>query len=484
MSNNYFRTMYCLAVLGLGLVTSIGLIFVYLQFNPWPNLSLRPLPYRDNDTQPISESETRPNLNVSQQPPVVNAPEVLLQPTTIPEEAFVHGFTVLDNIYLCNGTFYVVTADPSTFPPRHRLLSVPLFLGPGVVGFEPTDAQLRFVDPVTADEIFGPAIARIDGVSIVVYDPVQFMTHFYHWFGEIILGAWRVYSHIALAQGVAPSALPLPRRVILPFIENDEWRDKAGVDGALMRAAFPMAAIEQAAYWKDLMRLGTTVVFERIVLVSRYTAHTHPFGGVWYKMIAGTMNVTAPPDFWAPVRASMWRNVFGFVPSSGDPDPAGAASGVRPLVTYISRQGGGRRLDERDHLALVQTLRELEADGLCAFHLAAMERMSLRDQIELASRSTILVGVHGNGLTHQLWMPPSVRSTVIEIFVPNGYVFDYELLARNMGHRHYAVWNDTFRTYEEGTYHKATTQLGFTELAIPVHAPTIASIIRTRLSLE
>jgi hypothetical protein len=46
------------------------------------------------------------------------------------------------------------------------------------------------------------------------------------------------------------------------------------VDGALMRAAFPMGAIEQAAYWKDLMRLGTTVVFERIVLVSRYTAHT------------------------------------------------------------------------------------------------------------------------------------------------------------------------------------------------------------------
>lgn len=46
-------------------------------------------------------------------------------------------------------------------------------------------------------------------------------------------------------------------------------------------------------------------------------------------------------------------------------------------------------MDERDHLALVQTLRELEADGLCAFHLAAMERMSLRDQIELASRSTV-----------------------------------------------------------------------------------------------
>lgn len=179
------------------------------------------------------------------------------------------------------------------------------------------------------------------------------------------------------------------------------------MDGPLMRAAFPDAAIEQAGYWKDLAKLGTTAVFERIVLVNRNSAHKQcvsflscfrprftylfahvgsRFGGVWFKMIAGTMNVSAPDDFWAPVRASVWQNVLGAAPGQGvekDSVPG------RPLVTYISRQGSGRRLVEKDHEGLVAALRELESAGICEFELAAMERLTLRDQIELVSRSTV-----------------------------------------------------------------------------------------------
>jgi hypothetical protein len=40
-----------------------------------------------------------------------------------------------------------------------------------------------------------------------------------------------------------------------------------------MRAAFPGMAIEQAAYWDDLKKVGTTVVFERVMLVNRSAAH-------------------------------------------------------------------------------------------------------------------------------------------------------------------------------------------------------------------
>jgi hypothetical protein len=41
----------------------------------------------------------------------------------------------------------------------------------------------------------------------------------------------------------------------------------------MMRAAFPGASIEQASYWHDLARLGTAVVFERVLLVNRASAH-------------------------------------------------------------------------------------------------------------------------------------------------------------------------------------------------------------------
>lgn len=46
--------------------------------------------------------------------------------TTIPRGAHSHGFTLFDNLYLRNGTFYVLTPDPLKFPPRRWLLALPL----------------------------------------------------------------------------------------------------------------------------------------------------------------------------------------------------------------------------------------------------------------------------------------------------------------------------------------------------------------------
>jgi protein O-GlcNAc transferase len=45
------------------------------------------------------------------------------------------------------------------------------------------------------------------------------------------------------------------------------------MDGPLMRAAFPFASIEKSDYWQDLLDLNVTVVFDRVMLVNRHTAH-------------------------------------------------------------------------------------------------------------------------------------------------------------------------------------------------------------------
>ncbi|EDR06832.1 uncharacterized protein LACBIDRAFT_299736 [Laccaria bicolor S238N-H82] len=112
-----------------------------------------------------------------------------------------------------------------------------------------------------------------------------------------------------------------------------------------------------------------------------------------------------------------------------------------------------------------------------------MERMSLQDQIALPAKSTIIVGVHGNGLTHQLWMPPSDRSTVIENFDPPSYALDYEMLARNMGHKHYAVQNNSLLTFSKGETHEGVHHTeGFHGNEIPVHGPAVAQAIRQRLT--
>ena len=87
-----------------------------------------------------------------------------------------------------------------------------------------------------------------------------------------------------------------------------------------------------------------------------------------------------------------------------------------------------------------------------------MDKLSRDEQIRLAARTTvsysqrlsvfiadqqIMMGVHGNGLTHLLWMnTQNPRSTVIEFFYPGGFAEDYEFTSRALGIRHYGVWDD------------------------------------------
>lgn len=57
--------------------------------------------------------------------------------TTIPGHAVAHGFTVLDNVYLRGGTFFIVTKNANAFPERRFIISRPVELGLGID--EPTD---------------------------------------------------------------------------------------------------------------------------------------------------------------------------------------------------------------------------------------------------------------------------------------------------------------------------------------------------------
>ncbi|KAG2003141.1 hypothetical protein CC2G_003768 [Coprinopsis cinerea AmutBmut pab1-1] len=398
-----------------------------------------------------------------------------------------NGFNVFDNLYLLNGTLYVVTSNPDLFLPRDRILSRPVFPGDPNTDNQPTDKELQFVSPGKAESLFLQRPVVLSGPSMLFYDLDSFINHFYHWWGEVVLGSWRVYSALSPREGPV-ELLPLPQRFIMPFMSNGNWRDPPGLDAPLMRAAFPNAAIEQADYWQDLIDLQVPVVFQRAVIANRVASSSHPNNAQWFKMISSTMDVEAPENFFEPVRKRIVMNLLGDLPVIDNDglvlSPTGMASD-KPVVTYISRQGGGRRLEANAHGALLVVLEQLEEDGICELQVPRMEELTLSEQVKLAARSTIILGVHGNGLTHQLWMSPSPRSTVIEIFYPEGFLFDYEMLARNMGHKHYAIWNDTSLTYPKGSYHHIEWKVNdddFQGSSIPVHAPLVADIIRERLT--
>jgi hypothetical protein len=261
-------------------------------------------------------------------------------------------------------------------------------------------------------------------------------------------------------------------------VESDaEWRDKAALNGPLMRLAFPGCTLEHAWQWKDWKRSGMTFVFERAMVVNRNSAHKsyvysfffgsseffpsfslfsllpspsslllahslppypliyiiacdtktddidtdadysfcciyRPLSWIWPKMMSSTMNLTVPTHYWEPIRGTLTRSLFGYVPqvrSDGRPllppspfnngDGAistangngngGKRKALKPIVTYISRQTAGRRLIPEDHEALVKALRELEEEGLCEVRIPVMERLSLKEQIAEVASSTV-----------------------------------------------------------------------------------------------
>ncbi|KAG6856913.1 hypothetical protein H0H87_012163 [Tephrocybe sp. NHM501043] len=184
---------------------------------------------------------------------------------------------------------------------------------------------------------------------------------------------------------------------------SHEWKDTPGLNAGLTRATFPSTSIENADHWDDLAALNKTFVFERAMIVCRVAAQTHKLSSSWHKMISSTMAVDVPESFWEPMRRTTVQNVLGYLPwldSHGVVVSPPVAVSEMPLVTYIVRQGGSRRLADEDHASLSRALRELEWAGLCHVHIVNLETMSLAQQIEVTARSTIVIGVHGNGLTY------------------------------------------------------------------------------------
>ena len=142
------------------------------------------------------------------------------------------------------------------------------------------------------------------------------------------------------------------------------------------------------------------------------------------------MDVTPAPYFWEPLHQRVVQNLLGYLPipnSAGvittpqalpssssnrnkpytrppplkqyvgsshlqpqpEPDVLARMGSTKPLVIYVSRQGGGRRITDADNLELENALKDLEKEGLCEIFIARMDEWGLREQIEGVGRSTV-----------------------------------------------------------------------------------------------
>jgi hypothetical protein len=327
------------------------------------------------------------------------------------------GWTVFDNLYLFNGTLFIVTDEPQQVPDRMLITSsgVALSNGPAdVASRTPTDEDMQIISSAKAAEIFGSYASRMDGTSVsqvshfsgnvinqsffqfIVNDPPQLwvndvitmnswlkvfsINHYYHWAAEVFFGLWRAYS--ILDPGITSDGrtkLSAPRRILMSHVPNDKWRDYAAMNQLVTRGAFPSASVEFEEDWADRASMAHPFLLERAVLTDRAASTHSPNAVMTQRSNAELFKLPGSPYWWSTIR----NNLIEF---------AGADSQApdSKVITYVSRQEWGRRmLLSQDHDRLVKALEGLREQYGYEVNIVSMDKLTRQEQFRLAGRTSV-----------------------------------------------------------------------------------------------
>ena len=208
-------------------------------------------------------------------------------------------------------------------------------------------------------------------------------------------------------------------------------------------------------------------MLERALLADRSAAFRGEWTAPTARTVANALYVgEASRWWWEPIRRQVLRfsgvsdevinrNLEGFGaadpaipiqphivgPEIADYQPLEPAGDYAPVITYISRQRSRRHLTSDSHAELVKALEDRAERLGWILLIVEAEYLSKEEQFALAGKTTvcsikygcvwilntrvqIMLGVHGNGLSHLLWMPATPRSAVIEMFYPGSFARD------------------------------------------------------------
>jgi protein O-GlcNAc transferase len=370
------------------------------------------------------------------------------------------GFTVFENLYWQNDTFYVVTDQPWTIPDLDHIAIRPTPKHDGVPTADKAVKILAIREPginafVREENQLGRSILLEDAVELTAsaqdlpspllmnYDDM-FVSHYYHWIGETFLGAWRIWSHYRYRSGaVLDDFKVVSFRNMYDLDDTPEhlnydsqWEDHAGANRFFMEKWFPGIEIESRAIWDARAASNTLYRMPIVVLANRWAGHRGP-SAAW-KPWGDVLRMPVHPGYLLNLRQRVLKGYRGSVNLRPSP---------RPRVKYLTRQETNRRLTDAAHDALVAELIKLDDEGIVEFSLLHfVDGDSFEDQVAHMASTDFLIGVHGNGLTHSLWMTPGPCKGVFELQPKPCSLNDFSPLALAAGVTHYLVTEDSMCT--------------------------------------
>ncbi|KAJ7857922.1 hypothetical protein B0H14DRAFT_3447615 [Mycena olivaceomarginata] len=109
------------------------------------------------------------------------------------------------------------------------------------------------------------------------------------------------------------------------------------------------------------------------------------------------------------------------------------------------------------------------------------EKVPKNKQLKVAARTMILLGIHGNGLTHLIMMQPTHISTVIEMFYPEGFAHNYQWTMRAFGVYETFCRLERYMCLLPPPYASFIYTLARPGNFIPAHRPAVAQLIEDRV---
>ncbi|ORX35809.1 hypothetical protein BD324DRAFT_81109 [Kockovaella imperatae] len=362
----------------------------------------------------------------------------------------VPGFMILDNVWIVDRTFYIPERLDGVS--AHMISSDPFKVEIGSMG-----------DPSTAD-------IRLDGLTLLFNEAgFHFMWHYYHFVTEDLLGGLAALAATPRAHRrnlISSNAEsdPLPARLAIPW--EPGWRDRWGMNNVVVKAMFGANVID-SDQWTTMTAGNKTVFLPQVLIVDRWASQNHnKLAQDWNKMALPVYAQAKPKGFFDPARQKVFKSLGIAKPS----DPI-------PVIVYIDRQSTERRMSQESQYALLALGESMQARGVIRWKHVILEDLTPEQQIEIVSDASVLLGIHGNGMTHLVWMPEG--STVIELFPYDSFIRDYQCVAEVLGFNYFAIQNDSVLLREEWSRHigelNPKTLHNGTE--IPLHVPFLEDIL-------
>lgn len=262
---------------------------------------------------------------------------------------------------------------------------------------------------------------------LIVEEDHQIIGHYFH-FMEHLLGIW---NYLAYQN---PDQIKMIIFAMQRSSKADQkWRGNSNdVNYLLLKALFPHANMILLNELPPHMNIHA----DHIYVSSRVRAHALPGSGY------GNMNGDARWSYQAQRLQLLRDRVFNAMQINITP----RSKNLR--ITY-SKRSTGRKMEAKLE---AQLLSAITAQTKQPVKVVDFAKISYRDQLQIIANTDVLIGVHGNGLTHLVFLPD--QASIIEFFDGEESAF-YRTFAQMRGINYYGNTHQRWITNEYKELHNS-----------------------------